>query len=1105
MPLRNRGRKLVEALWRLTAVVAIAALAGPALGQEGAATASSRSTLAWVRFENARHVYAGKPYLWLGHGDIRLVIDVKPEATHKLELLWGSKDDNRDAVACVNGRDVNLRSGGYDGFRWLAVPLPADAAGDRYEIVLKRASSPHAFIASVRFSGEHDVGSAPDLGRTAHRITFSTSAPLVEKHAVWDSEPLPPLSPLSDEGRESAFRAAARNALRANQAFSRSRLFVDGWLKHADSRTGLVPRNLKGSRDIWNAKDSAADNYPFMVVTAAMTDRELFEGRMLDMLKTESRLTNRIGNMPDTWSFSKNDFAVAEPDLNSIIFGSSEYMKDGLLAVTEWLGQCPWTDRMIGILDDVWKHAPVDTPFGRIPSTSTEVNGEILQVTCRMYWMTGEERYLRYACRLGDYYLLGNHHPTRDMSKLTLIAHGGETVSGLCELYATVNAAAPHKKREYERPLHEMLDRILEVGRNEHGMIYSSINPVQGTNSGRIVDTWGYTYNAYYTVYMIDGTEEYLRAVREAMGNMKEHYTDYVWEGGSNDGFADSIEGALNLYNREPVDSMPQWIDHEILYMFRRQKSDGVIEGWHGDGNSARTWLMYALWKTRGVTIRPWREDVRFGAVERGSELCISLIADEPWQGTLLFDKARHRTNLHLPMDYPRLNQFPEWFVSGPDAAYIVCEVSTEAQREFSGSQLIEGIPVRLGASTELRLSVSALDDRGGKVASEEARMAAMKTNIDRRQFMTTTIGAGVALGAATLVAAEEAAKNPDPVALVRRVADAVLRDFRKPPQFNWGEGTLLTGMMRAYRLTKDERYLEFVRRFADHHHQAGIGKTLAKRGYCGHWGPGYPMLMLYEITKEKNHLELAEEINTFMMEKAERTKDGGLSHFNGKPQLWVDTLDMCCPVFSDLARITDRPELQKEAVGQLEVFAKHLQDADTGLFFHMWDEKSGKHTPSFWARGNGWVVMSYTEVLKNEKRGSEDFEKLVLLFKKQLAGIAPLQDKETGLWHTVLDQPDTYLEGSASAMFLYGMLECRNLELFDVPYVDTIQRGWAGLARTVKPGGRVGGVSAGTGPSGKSGYQGRKLGTYTWGTGAFLLAACSYAESDIFSKSGGR
>jgi unsaturated rhamnogalacturonyl hydrolase len=331
--------------------------------------------------------------------------------------------------------------------------------------------------------------------------------------------------------------------------------------------------------------------------------------------------------------------------------------------------------------------------------------------------------------------------------------------------------------------------------------------------------------------------------------------------------------------------------------------------------------------------------------------------------------------------------------------------------------------------------------------------------------------------------------------AAVRTVADAVLRDFPQPPPFNWGEGVLLTGIMRAYRLTKDQRYLDFVRRFGNFHYERGIKATLRRRGYCGHWGPGFPMLMLFEETGQKRYLELAQQICDFMMNDAERTADGGLSHFNGKPQLWVDTLDMCCPVFSNLGRLTDRPELQEEAIRQLEIFAKHLQDPATGLFYHMWDEKSGKHTPEFWARGNGWVVMSYVEVLKNEKPDSPNRRRLIEPFSKQLAGIAPHQDKDAGLWHTVLDAPDTYLEGSASSMFLYGMAESRGRKLMEVPYGDAMQRAWAGLAKTIEPNGRVGGVSAGTGPSGKEGYVGRKVGTFTWGTGALLLAACACAE----------
>jgi hypothetical protein len=63
-----------------------------------------------------------------------------------------------------------------------------------------------------------------------------------------------------------------------------------------------------------------------------------------------------------------------------------------------------------------------------------------------------------------------------------------------------------------------MLDRILEVGRNEHGLFYDAIDPVDGTVVRKhLADTWGYTFNGFYTVYLIDGTEAYRTATRRAL------------------------------------------------------------------------------------------------------------------------------------------------------------------------------------------------------------------------------------------------------------------------------------------------------------------------------------------------------------------------------------------------------------------------------------------------------------------------------------------------------------------------------------------------------------------------------------------------------------
>lgn len=75
----------------------------------------------------------------------------------------------------------------------------------------------------------------------------------------------------------------------------------------------------------------------------------------------------------------------------------------------------------------------METPCGNIVSDSHEIDGEMLQVLARAYWMTGRETYLNYALRLGDYYLLDRHHPTRDTTRLRLRDHGGEIVNGLTE------------------------------------------------------------------------------------------------------------------------------------------------------------------------------------------------------------------------------------------------------------------------------------------------------------------------------------------------------------------------------------------------------------------------------------------------------------------------------------------------------------------------------------------------------------------------------------------------------------------------------------------------------------------------------------------------
>lgn len=513
---------------------------------------------------------------------------------------------------------------------------------------------------------------------------------------------------LSENKAQLIFDRAQMNGKLANEGFNRCLKYVNAWLRLADSSTGLIPRNINDirSKNIWNAKDCAADNYPFMVLTSALLDRDLFNGKMMKMLQTETKLTSRIGALPDTYSFLKKGFADKNIVLSNIIFGSAEYVKDGLIPLTEWLGPSPWSVRMISIIDEILKHEYVKTPFGNMISDNPEVNGDMLQSLSRIYWITGNKKYLDQAIVIGDYYLLGNNHPTRNFKILRLRDHGCEIVSGLCELYATVSYVDPRKKEEYKAPVYEMLDRILETGRNNDGLFYNSINPVKGIPAdGGIADNFGYTLNGFYTVYLIDKIEKYREPVLKTLSVLNEKYRNYPWEGSSSDGYADAIEGALNLLKREEVLSAERWINSEIKVMWNKQQPSGIIEGWHGDGNFARTTIMYCLWKTQGAYLNPWRKDLEIGAVQEDSLLYITLSASEDWAGRIMFDKKRHSEFMHLPFDWPRINQFPEYFTVEKDKIYRI-EMGKEKIFTITGKELQNGYQVQVPKGSCLELII---------------------------------------------------------------------------------------------------------------------------------------------------------------------------------------------------------------------------------------------------------------------------------------------------------------------------------------------------------------------------------------------------------------
>jgi len=497
---------------------------------------------------------------------------------------------------------------------------------------------------------------------------------------------------------------AAANAEQARRAVAFCHRYAHGWLSLADPAGGLLPRNVqKLDQACWNAWDCAADNYPFIVLTAFVTDQFHLRRAAEFILEQEQRLTNRVGRLPDTFCFRRQGFHHPEPLMPWLVFGAAEYAKDGLLPIAEWLGESPWLDRMEGLLEELLTRPGEDSPVGPLPSLNDEVNGDLLEVAARLCWIRRDARFRDLVWRLGDYYLQDDRLLGSDSIRLR--DHGSEVLGGLSEAYVLAAWEDPARRDRWKPRLHALLDRVLEVGANEDGMLFDAINPATGevTASG-LADTWGYVYNAFLTVAMLDDRPDYRAAVEKVLRSLP-RYRGHGWEGQGIDGVADAVEGAINLLNRVPVAAGFEWVDDEIERIYQAQGADGVSEGWYGDGNSARTALMYALWKSLGISASPWRQDLQLGAVRQDDGTVVVFAGCRwAWSGRLRFDRPRHRDAMRLPLDYPRINQFPEWFTVEPAARYLV-QVGDDPASEVEGSAL-RALPLALeaGQSAVLRI-----------------------------------------------------------------------------------------------------------------------------------------------------------------------------------------------------------------------------------------------------------------------------------------------------------------------------------------------------------------------------------------------------------------
>ncbi len=306
---------------------------------------------------------------------------------------------------------------------------------------------------------------------------------------------------------------------------------------------------------------------------------------------------------------------------------------------------------------------------------------------------------------------------------------------------------------------------------------------------------------------------------------------------------------------------------------------------------------------------------------------------------------------------------------------------------------------------------------------------------------------------------------------------------------WEWPQGVGLFALALLWQHTNDPAMLQFLTSFYDQRISEGLpAKNINTMA---------PLLALSIIAGEVpkgEYLATLREWAEWAMHELPRTDEGGFQHITSdtvnEGELWDDTLLMAvCPLAS-IGLLLDEPTYVEEAIAQVRIHATHLADPKTGLWFHGYSSlEQSNFSEALWGRGNCWITIALPYLMEIVDLREPDRALFSSLLIAQATALQSLQH-ESGMWHTLLDDPTSYLEASATCGIAYGLLKAQDIGLLDQSYRETAFRPLNQILSLIDEKGTVSQVSYGTpmGRISKDFYKGIPLVKMPYGTALALL-----------------
>ena len=306
-----------------------------------------------------------------------------------------------------------------------------------------------------------------------------------------------------------------------------------------------------------------------------------------------------------------------------------------------------------------------------------------------------------------------------------------------------------------------------------------------------------------------------------------------------------------------------------------------------------------------------------------------------------------------------------------------------------------------------------------------------------------------------------------------------------KPAAWNYIDGCMITSLLELYKTTKDEKYIDFVKKFVSYY----VFEDGTIRGYeidkystddvC----ESRVLFDLYDLTKDEKYNK-AIEFTYSQFKGHPRTKEGNFWHKLIYPnQIWLDGLYMMQPFYARYVTLRGKKDYS-DIVNQFKNVKKIMFNEKDKLYYHgydsskemFWADKKTGLSQNYWLRSIGWYTVGLVDVLDYmDDQMYDEYNSIKEILKETIDGILLYQDKESKMFWQVPNFPGregNYLETSGSSMIAYAILKGVRLGVLPERYqqigVD-IFNGIANKYLTVKEDGdlNLGGIClvAGLGP----------------------------------------